>query len=388
MILIALLSLWTVAKADDAGQNPDVTYNFIEMCVHHGYLVEVHNVTTADGYILTLYRIPGKAGEAKTSNKPVAFLQHGLIDLSDTWIMNIPSPGFMMADDGFDVWFGNSRGSYHSLGHVKYNPWKDALYWNFTWQDMAEFDIPAVIPYVLKATGKEKLTYIGHSQGTLQMFAHLSENPDFMKHISLFVALAPVGTVRRISVELLQLFDDLPLFHTLELFGINCFLPNIHEPSLFYDVCSKLSLVCKSGVYIFADMEVAADNLARMPVILSHEPGGTSMQNMRHWQQMVGYSEYKVQKFDFGAKKNEKIYGTRDAPQYDFTKIPGPIALFFGTDDRLADSIDGNWLRDTIPASSVVYTDIIQNFGHLTFLWGKDMSYFDGVMKMAKDYAV
>ena len=61
---------------------------------------------------------------------------------------------------------------------------------------MAEYDQPALWSYVLQKTGQEKLIYVAHSQGTTQMFAALSENPDFFKpKMKGFIALAPVMRV-------------------------------------------------------------------------------------------------------------------------------------------------------------------------------------------------
>ena len=77
------------------------------------------------------------------------------------------------------------------MDHITYNWKKDGAYWEFSWQQMAEYDIPSSIIYVLEATGKEKLAYVGYSQGCLTILAHLSENPDFINKISLFVTLAP-----------------------------------------------------------------------------------------------------------------------------------------------------------------------------------------------------
>jgi len=59
---------------------------------------------------------------------------------------------------------------------------------------MGLFDVPAEIDFILEKTGREKLSYIGHSQGTTQMFMAASVNPDYYRSkINVFVALAPVA---------------------------------------------------------------------------------------------------------------------------------------------------------------------------------------------------
>jgi pimeloyl-ACP methyl ester carboxylesterase len=385
MLVLALLAILGLSQA---AVNPDALRTFAEVCSAHGYGFEAHNVTTEDGYILTLYRIPAKKDQPITPNKPVVFLQHGLIDLADTWIMNEPCPGFLFSDAGYDVWLGNSRGSYHSLGHVKYNYKTDPQYWKFTWQDMADYDIPAVIPFVLQQTGQKKLTYVGHSQGTLQMFAHLSTDPTFINNLSLFIALAPIGTVRHLDITMFKVIKEIPVMAALEDAGIYEFLPNHHDNLLFYEICSHFGTACDDLIGFFADMQVANDNTERFPVILAHEPGGTSTLNMEHWQQMVDYRVYKVQKFNYGKEGNLNHYGLPDPPYYDYTQIPGPIAIFSGNDDRLADPTDVQWLETTIPASSIVYKNELNGFGHLTFMWGNPtvMAYFSQVISLANQY--
>ena len=56
-----------------------------------GYNVEVHHVTTADGYTLTMHRITGRAGEANvTVGKPAVLVNHGLLCSSADWVMGSP----------------------------------------------------------------------------------------------------------------------------------------------------------------------------------------------------------------------------------------------------------------------------------------------------------
>lgn len=50
----------------------------------------------------------------------MVFLQHGLFDSADCWVVNTKekSPAFILAEMGYDVWLGNSRGNKYSVGHV------------------------------------------------------------------------------------------------------------------------------------------------------------------------------------------------------------------------------------------------------------------------------
>jgi poly(3-hydroxyalkanoate) synthetase len=65
---------------------------------------------------------------------------------------------------------------------------------------MAQFDQPALWDYVMKITGEEKITFIGHSQGNSQLFAAITENPQYYKkHLKVFVALAPILKIKSVT---------------------------------------------------------------------------------------------------------------------------------------------------------------------------------------------
>jgi len=51
----------------------------------NGFIYESHPVTTSDGYKLNVFRI--RSSETK-QGAPVVFMQHGVVDSADCWIMN------------------------------------------------------------------------------------------------------------------------------------------------------------------------------------------------------------------------------------------------------------------------------------------------------------
>ena len=86
----------------------------------------------------------------------------------------------ILARAGYDVWLGNNRGNKYSNTHVTLST-KHKKYWDYYQQDMAEKDLPTFIDHILQTTGLEQISYIGHSEGTTQMFLGASMNPDYFK---------------------------------------------------------------------------------------------------------------------------------------------------------------------------------------------------------------
>lgn len=122
---------------------------------------------------------------------------HGIFSLSDCWVLTGPGRAlaFILADLGYDVWLGNTRGNMYSKYHIKYKH-GSKKFWNFSWHEIGIFDLPAMIDYILYKTGEKSLYYIGHSQGTTTFFVMSSTRPEYNRKIRLFIALAPVAYMR------------------------------------------------------------------------------------------------------------------------------------------------------------------------------------------------
>ncbi|PIO74355.1 hydrolase, alpha/beta domain protein [Teladorsagia circumcincta] len=302
LLVLVLVAFTVQAKKHE---DPECTMTTPQIIEHWGYPAEIHTVTTEDGYILELHRIPYGRN------------------------------GFLFADAGFDVWLGNMRGNTYSTKHVSLSP-KHDKFWEWTWDEMAKYDLQSMVDLALSTTGQKDLYYIGHSQGTLTMFSKLSMDPDFSSKIRKFFALAPVGAVSHIKGMLRFLANDfsLELDAYFDVFGAGKFLPN---------------------GWI---MKVIADSVC----------ADTSSMNVMHWLQMV--KKGTVAMYDYGTRENKKKYGQSEPPEYDFTKIQNPIYVYSGDEDWLADPEDvSGYLMPRI-SHTVVQNTVLHDYNHLDFIWG------------------
>eukprot|EP00106_Octopus_bimaculoides_P014318 XP_014781760.1 PREDICTED: gastric triacylglycerol lipase-like [Octopus bimaculoides] len=340
----------------------EVYMNASQLITSKGYPCEVHTVLTEDGFYLEMQRIPhGIKDNDMKKVRPVVFLQHGVLGSSTNFLTNLAneSLAYLLADAGYDVWLGNSRGTTYGLHHTLY-PTSSDMFWRWSFDHMAAFDLPASLDYVTKVTGQEKMYYVAHSQGSLIGFLAFSENQTLANKIKLMVALGPVYTVGHItsSVRFATVIDDKILF---DIFGRKSFLPeNIIITTLAKTVCRcrRLNFLCQDAIRIVAKFDDRNMNSSRIPVYLTHSPAGTSTQNMAHFAQ-------------YGTKADNLLhYGHPTPPAYNVSKLQIPVALYSGGRDSLADPKDVSLLAKLLKTN--VTHVVIPQWAHLEFVWATD----------------
>lgn len=342
------------------------------------YPLEEHTVTTSDGYILTLFRIQAKNTQIR-SGLPVALLNHGLLDSSDSFIINEEhqAPGFILANSGFDVWFVNNRGNVYSLGHTKYDS-SDAgsAFWDFSWQEMSQYDLPAAIQFVSSKTG-QKVNYVGHSEGCTLMFAALARrDATVLQHLNKFIALAPAVFLEHSTSPLVQIGGWIQAGSLLEIYSslMNKKKYGFRSPAMkktWETICVVALDVCILRIRLISDSNTKVDNVKRLPITNGHYPAGSSVQNLHYWSQMFNKKEFRM--FDYGKAGNEKAYGSANPPVYDLGKIQEPVYMFVGEYDELASPADTAKLRSQLTGSSKVEYRRYA-LGHASFMWALDVA--------------
>ncbi|CAL9172546.1 unnamed protein product [Musa hybrid cultivar] len=146
---------------------------YVYKCEEHG------EVTTKDGYILGVQRIPVGRSPARNggSGTPI-LLQHGL---------------FME-------------------------------YWDWSWDEHAEYDLPATVEYVYGHTGKQKLHYVGHSLGTLMALASFCHS-ELQEMVRSAVLLSPVAYLNQIGPAFVRIGVELFVPEIFNRMGVRRFFP-------------------------------------------------------------------------------------------------------------------------------------------------------------------
>lgn len=365
LVLVVVLLCCANAKL------PEEDLTVPDIIRYWGYPVESHEAQTSDGYLLTLHRIPHRKNDPEpTRVRPVFFLQHGLLCSSSNWVTNLPwqSLAFALADAGYDVWMGNNRGNTYSQKHTTLETDSDA-FWDFSFEEMAAHDLPAMLNYALNVTGQEQLFYVGHSEGTMMIFAGLSENKPLQKKIRTAFLLAPVAHLDHASspiTYLSSLESELGMF--FDVIGIRRFMPASHWVRRLADLACSFDKggVCENFLFMIAGSDTRNMNATRTPVYLSHTPAGTSVKNILHFGQLVEAGRF--QKYDYGWAKNLIKYRSIHPSAYAIENIETELVLFSGEHDSLADTRDVKWLAGKL--KNVARSYVIPEFNHLDFIWG------------------
>ncbi|KYO42360.1 lipase member M-like [Alligator mississippiensis] len=351
--------------------NPEQFMTISEMISSKGYPNEDYEVLTDDGYYLGLNRIPhGRENPESTGPRPAVLLQHGLVLDGSSWVANLPhnSLGFMLADAGYDVWLGNSRGNSWSRRHQNLSVDHEA-FWDFSFHEMAIYDLPAMINFILHKTGQEKIFYGGHSQGSVIGFIAFSMMPQLAQKVKMLFVLGPAYTLRYSKSLLLHLLE-LPDVMLKLIFGKKelCLL-NKRLRAFTAKMCSSplIDRLCAQFLFLNGGFNKKNLNVSRTDVYMSKFPDYTSVKNILHWGQNKKTGEFKY--FDYGCKNKEK-YNQTTPPLYKIEDMIVPTALWSGGQDWVCPSKDLSLLLHRI--TNLVHYKNFPDWDHWDFIWGLD----------------
>ena len=338
-----------------------------------GINLEEIEVITEDRYINTVWRLTSQ--DPLIRNGKSAILQHGLLDGGFTWlILEQDSLAKKLCDEGYTLYLPYMRGSQFSRSHLDYDSSLNSDYWEFSFDQMAEYDLPAVINYIKQRDNVEKIYYIGHSQGTLIFFLAYMNDPEFLeRNIKKFVALGTVPNVNNAPHFLIKLFEK---SNILDLIPVKNFLSFPKEiGQILVPFCtSKAKYLCNTILSLcFGGIEdtrrVDYERLGKN--IFLYEPGGTSLRNMKHWIQI--YKAKRVQKYDYGdVFSNLMHYGRVSPPVYDLKQMKKysiPSLMTTSDSDPFANPQDTLEFVDNIENKNIVEILSLHNYNHIDYFW-------------------
>ncbi|CAI9758530.1 unnamed protein product [Fraxinus pennsylvanica] len=345
----------------------------------HGYKCQEFDVKTDDGYILSLQRIPEGRTGGGGPNKPPVLLQHGVLVDGMTWLLNSPeqSLAMILADNGFDVWISNTRGTRFSRKHLHLDP-SNPKYWNWSWDDLVLYDFPSVTEFVFRQTG-QKMHYVGHSLGTLMALASFAEGK--VDKIRSAALLSPIAYLSHMTTALGVVAARAFVGEITTVFGLAEFNPKGKEVNNFLkSLCAFPGLDCYNMLTALTGKNCCL-NASTVEIFLKNEPQSTATKNLVHLAQTV--RDGILSKYDYGnANFNLEHYGEAKPPVYDLRKIPHNLPLFlsYGGQDALSDAKDVATLLDSLKLHDIdkLHVQYIKDFAHADFIMGvttKDIVY-------------
>ncbi|XP_053678646.1 lipase 1-like [Anopheles nili] len=372
-------------------RRPRIEYDrdlVIELIEGADYPIEKHVLTTSDGYILKLHRIPDpvqfrsteqaadpdeeqllRFGPKKTFRGTV-LLVPGLFSTAADFVVTGPENGlaFVLADAGYDVWLANVRGSRFSRKNIRLNV-AQSEFWDFSFHEIGTIDLAATIDYIMRETNAPKIFFVGHNQGMTDLFVLLSSKPRYNRKIHHAVGLASIaylGTTENRAVQrAAELTDN--IYATLTAL-------NIHEVKPSPDIVRLLSSTVCSGETnelcaemlrgLFGSTVDRSRNL--LPNIVDDLLTSISTRQLIHIGQLM--QTKKFQQFDYrNYFTNMQKYNQGKPPEYNLSRVLLPVSLFHGTKDFITSTKDALRLKEEL--RNVKNYIEIPDMNHIDFVY-------------------
>lgn len=411
------LDLKSMSHLADLSNDEAVHLDTHRLIERAGFSYENYYALADDGYITQLIRIVNPLADHNYLKRPPIIIQHGQTANSRNFVMQsnkqhhpMPWPpnaddkphkassnrslAFMLANNGYDVWLSSTRGvDGNNNGYIQMAPMlainnnrnsnknmttgEDDLllrrtqnrgYWSFTLDDQIAHEMPSQVATVLNVTGAPKVSLFGYSNTALTTFAMLSIRPDIAAHVDSYIASAPVvyyseldGWFKWFMADFMQL---IPASIDAQLFVTDQAANFIRK--VLVRTCKNLTIrytFCKFALdLMFGESGQFRTNL-ELP-FFGHLIRPTSWKCLAQHLQIV--RRHKVAKFDYGARKNLRFYGTKEPPEYHLSMVNRDIkvALVSGDKDNWANPATLDEVRRKLPSKPALDL-VIKDYNHL-----------------------
>lgn len=351
-----------------------------EIIARSGYKYENHRVLSDDGYITQITRIINPLVDPSQLKQPPVMLMHGgTIDPTVyVWasaIQHHPEPyprtessgpmtswnrsiAFMLANNGYDVWLIGTRGSdSQNQDHVEYKGPKSIdfsgqtkiellpqafleaqKYWDFSMDEVIEFEIPRQIDKVLELTGARNVSILVISLSSMTVPPMVAKYPEVADKVHNLVVLGPIINNKGANLFIKIAHDIVTILP--DQFG-SLLISEVAFTKFFR---AFILLLSKSRYLRYSLLKAATGLLVGAspkyhtllePGVMGHLFMPLSFKYLKHYCQQVKHAKF--QKYDHGFLKNELHYGTPWPPAYSISNINVKNWLVIsGSNDNLA----------------------------------------------------
>ena len=295
-----------------------------------------------------------------------------------------------MADLGFDVWLGNTRGNSYSRNHTTLNPDTDREFWNFDIESCATLDLPAMLDYIGNVTSTDETQvrppffYICHSMGCAEILALLSEVPEYNEVLDAAFLMAPpifmANSRASYFTGLASLFEYIQGYKEIR-------RTRTSRPWWVNWGCTYAW--CRKSTSRMLSMSPDQLNMTMLPVIYDHLRHGSSSKVVYHFAQVCKSLLIRrlnltltlqlmkagnvFRKYDYGEEENQSRYnGSKTPPHFNLSAISTPLYLFYGNGDKLIAEEDVLALAQELPSCKALYKIDYPGWNHNDFVYAQE----------------
>ncbi|XP_053666764.1 lipase 1-like [Anopheles marshallii] len=367
-VFLKLWMLTSIVVGKFSIDKTDGQLTTVELIKKYGYRGQAYTVTTSDGYRLGVHRLGRKQGP-DPKLLPVLII-HGLLGSSAEWVLIGPDDAlaYQLANVGYDVWLGNTRGNRYSRQHESMSP-DDVEFWNFSWHEKGMHDLPAMIDFILNQTQhpSQQIYYIGYSEGTTAYFTMTSNLPQQNVKIRLAHALAPVVLLDGVrSPLILTLADNSPFLIPIAQ-GVNIgeMLKWSEQQNRFVQSMCPPYARRNPCIVVFENLfgpNPEAIDMTVLQALMGHLPAGASVKEPKHYNQIIQSGIFRPYQED---------YTGRIVKPYNLSASNVPVHIYYGLNDWIVHPRNVRRFATVLPNVREIRAVGGKKFTHIDFIIAK-----------------